>query len=53
MCKTLKIYSVQPRDRIFAKRYEFLSFTKYMGKNIVKNISKKYRQRLLLCFKLL
>ena len=33
-------YSVQPRDRIFAKSYGFLSFTKSMGKNIGKNIGK-------------
>ena len=33
-------YSVQPRDRIFAKGYGFLSFVKNMGKNIGKNISK-------------
>ena len=32
-------YSVQPRDRIFVKCYEFLSFAKHMGKNIGKNIS--------------
>ena len=44
-------YSVQPRDRIFVKGYVFLSFAKYMGKNIVKDISKnlsgKYSQKLL------
>ena len=33
-------YSVHPRDRIFVKGYEFLSFAKNMGKNIGKNISK-------------
>ena len=33
-------YSFQPRDRIFVKRYGFLSFTKNMGKNFGKNISK-------------
>ena len=33
-------YSVQSRDRIFAKCYEFLFFAKNMGKNIDKNISK-------------
>ena len=32
-------YSVQPRDRIFVRGYEFLSFAKNMGKNIGKNIS--------------
>ena len=34
------IYSVQPRDRIFAKDYALLSFAKNMGKNIGKNISR-------------
>ena len=33
-------YSVQPRDRVFVKGHEFLSFAKSMGKNISKNISK-------------
>ena len=33
-------YLVQPRDRIFVKGYEFLSFAKNIGKNIGKNISK-------------
>ena len=33
-------YSVQPKNRIFAKDYGFLSFAKNMGKNIGKNISK-------------
>ena len=33
-------YSVQSRDRIFVKGYEFLSFAKNMVKNIGKNISK-------------
>ena len=33
-------YSVQPRDRIFVKGDEFLSFAKNMGKIIGKNISK-------------
>ena len=33
-------YSAQPRDRIFAKGYGFLSFAKNMGKNINKNITK-------------
>ena len=31
---------MQPRDRIFVKSYRFLSFAKYMGKNIGKKISK-------------
>ena len=29
-------YLVQPRDRIFVKGYEFLSFAKNMDKNIGK-----------------
>ena len=33
-------YSVQPADRIFLKRYGFLSFAKNMDKNIGKNIRK-------------
>ena len=36
-------YSVQPRDRIFFKCYEFLSFAKNMGKIIGKNINKNLR----------
>ena len=40
-------YSVQIRDRIFAKDYGFLSFTKNMGKNITSNLSGKYSQKLL------
>ena len=43
------MYSVQPRERIFVKGYEFLSFAKNMstniGKNISKNLSGKYSQR--------
>ena len=34
-------YSVQPRDRIFVKGYEFLSFAENMGRNIGKNINIK------------
>ena len=41
-------YSVQPRGRIFAKSYGFLSFAKnigkIVGKNISKNLSSKYSQ---------
>ena len=36
----MRYCSVQLRDRIFVKGYEFLSFTKNMGRNICKNISK-------------
>ena len=32
-------YSVQSKDQIFVKGYEFLSFVKDMGKNICKNLS--------------
>ena len=35
----MKRYLVQPRDRIFAKGYGFLSFAKNIDKNIGKNIS--------------
>ena len=44
-------YSVQSRDPIFVKGYEFLSFAKNIGKNIGKkisgNLSSKYSQKLL------
>ena len=33
-------YSFQPRDQIFVKCYEFLSFGKNVGKNIGKSLSK-------------
>ena len=33
-------YSVQPRDRIFAKGYGFFSFARNMGKNVGRNIRK-------------
>ena len=36
-------YSIEPRDRIYVKRYGFLSF----GKNMDKNLSNKYGQKLL------
>ena len=36
-------YSVEPRDRVYVKEYEFLSFAKNMGKNL----SNKYSQKLL------
>ena len=35
-------YSIEPRDRIYAKGYGFLSFTKNMGKSL----SNKYGQKL-------
>ena len=42
---------VQPRDQIFVKSFGFLSFAKnvgkYSGKNISKNLSGKYNQKLL------
>ena len=34
-------YSVEPRDQILVKGYEFLSLAKNTGKNMGKNISKK------------
>ena len=44
-------YSVQPRDQIFVKGYQFLSFHGNMGRNISKNINKylssKYSQKLI------
>ena len=36
-------YSNEPKDRIYVKEYEFLSFTKNMGKSL----SNKYSQKLL------
>ena len=36
-------YSIEPRDRIYVKEYRFLSF----AKNIGKNLSNKYGQKLL------
>ena len=39
-------YSVLPSDRIYLG-YGFLSFAKRMGKNISKNLSSKYSQKLL------
>ena len=36
-------YSIEPRDRIYVKRYGYLSFAKSMGKNL----SNKYGQKLL------
>ena len=38
-------YSVQPRDRIFVKGYGFLSFSKNMGRNIGKDISKSLHRK--------
>ena len=32
-------YSVQPRETLFVKSYEFLTFAKNMGENTTKNIS--------------
>ena len=31
-------YSLQPRDQIFVKGYQFLSFAKNMGKKLSKNL---------------
>ena len=39
-------YSIEPRDRIYVKGYELLSFAETIGKNIDKNISSKYSQKL-------
>ena len=36
-------YSIEPRDRMYVKGYEFLSFAKNMGKNL----RNKYDQKLL------
>ena len=39
-------YSVQTRDRIFIKGYDFLSFAENMGRNNSKNLSSKFSQKL-------
>ena len=36
-------YSIEPRDKIYVKRYRSLSF----GKNMGESLSKKYGQKLL------
>ena len=36
-------YSTEPKDRIYVKRYGFLSF----AKNICKNLNNKYSKKLL------
>ena len=38
-------YSVQPRDRIIVKSYNFFSFTKNISKNIHRNTSKILRSK--------
>ena len=35
-------YSIQPRDWIFVKDNEFLSFARNIGKNIGKDINKNF-----------
>ena len=40
-------YLVQRRDRIFVKGYGFLPFARNIRKNIGKNVSGKYSQKLL------
>ena len=40
-------YSVQPRYRIFVKGYGIFSVARNKGKNISKNVSSKYSQKLL------
>ena len=42
--KNMKMrYSIEPKDRIYVKGYGFLSF----AKNMAKNLSNKYGQKLL------
>ena len=36
-------YSIEPRDRMYVKRYGFMSFAKNMGKNL----SNKYSQKII------
>ena len=49
--KEIRRYSVEPKDQIFVKGYGFLSSAKNMSKNIGKylsrNLSSKYRQKVL------
>ena len=43
-------YSIEPRDRIFVKGYQFLSFGKNVGAHatkVAKNVSNEYSQKLL------
>ena len=40
-------YSFEPRDKMFFKGNGFSSFAKIMGKNISKNSSRKYSQKLM------
>ena len=40
-------YLIEPRDRIYVKGYEFLSFPKIMGKSL----SNKYGQNFLIALK--
>ena len=40
-------YSVEPKDQIYVKGYGFLLFANDMRKNIGKNLSGKYSQKLL------
>ena len=43
-------YSIELRDRIYVKRYGFLSFAKNMGRHankVAKSLSNKYSQKLL------
>ena len=48
----MQCYSVQPKDWIYVKDYDFLSFArnigKIFGKNIRKNVSRKYSQNFLI-----
>ena len=39
----MKRFSVQSRDQIFVKGYEFLSFAKNIDRNIGKNTSQNFR----------
>ena len=40
----MTLYLTEPRDRIFVKRYRFLSFAKNISKNVDKSLSGKYSQ---------
>ena len=38
-------YSIEPRDRIYGKGYEFLSFAKNMGENLSNKYGHKFLDR--------
>ena len=45
----MRLYAVQPKNRVFVNGYGFLSFARNMGENVTqnigKNVSSKYSQK--------